>query len=58
MQNFFQQYRNVATSWTMWNNAAGETPKLIAHRNGGNTEVVHDEPTWKQILEKYDGRTC
>ncbi len=58
LQNFFQQYRNVATSWTMWNNATGRTPKLIAHRNGGDAEVIHNELVWKQILEKYGGRTC
>jgi predicted ABC-type ATPase len=54
LRNFFEQYRAVATSWSMWNNSVGKIPKLIAARRH-REEYVHDRDIWKTLTETYSG---
>jgi predicted ABC-type ATPase len=56
LKNFFEQYRELATSWTMWNNSAGRVPQLIATRNGHHPEFVKNDTVWDSLLEHYVGR--
>jgi predicted ABC-type ATPase len=53
LKNFFEQYRDVATSWSMWNNTSVGHPSLIATRRPTEFEVVHDDLLWRTLCAEY-----
>jgi len=49
IDNFLQIYRPLATSWRLYDNSSGPSPRLVvAGGETGRLEVL-DEPTWSQI---------
>jgi predicted ABC-type ATPase len=51
LQNFFELYRPLATSWQMHDNSAGgrAEPRLIARGRCSSLEAVFDPQTWAEI---------
>lgn len=54
LENFFEQYRDIATSWTFWNNTLGGEPIMIATRRSGVPEKVRDKTLWREICATYE----
>jgi predicted ABC-type ATPase len=53
LKNFFNQYRNVVTSWSMWNNTSVGQPSLIATRRPEEYEVVHNNLLWRRLCAEH-----
>ena len=49
LRNFFEIYRSLATTWRMYDNSRGPSPKLIASGSGSTTVAVLDRVTWARI---------
>ena len=55
LQNFFELYQPLATTWQMYDSSAGGAPRLIATGSGGTVGSVSDPATWGQIRRGADG---
>lgn len=53
LQNFFEQYRTVVSSWAMWDNSVGRIPVAIARRVGDRAEEVLELGLWQKIESTY-----
>jgi predicted ABC-type ATPase len=49
LANFFRSYRPLATSWEFYDNSQPDPPRLIAHGEQGEREMVADEAVWAAV---------
>lgn len=52
LQNFFQLYRPLATTWRMYDNSQESGIRLIAAGEGTNVARIGDEETWQQLRQE------
>lgn len=50
LSNFFLLYRDLATTWRVYDNS-GRRPRLVAAGRSGRSARVRDPATWARILE-------
>jgi predicted ABC-type ATPase len=55
VQNFFQLYRPLVSSWRVYDNTQSASPQLIVRGDETGTETVLNEERWRQIQEGAKG---
>lgn len=50
IKNFFELYRDLATTWKMLDNSHGRWTTLVAAGQGNLTEEIRNETQWRRIL--------
>jgi predicted ABC-type ATPase len=56
IQNFFELYRPMASSWTIYDNSSKQSPTLVATGAYDETLVVADHTVWNRLLGAYHDR--
>ncbi len=51
LQNFFSLYRRLAEPWKFYDNSDPVVTRLVTEGHHDAVEVVHDERTWRMVIE-------
>jgi predicted ABC-type ATPase len=52
LQNFFDLYLPIATTWVVFDNSAEGSPLLVASGRQSEPIIIHDSPSWQRILKQ------
>ena len=54
IQNFFRLYRQIATSWTFYDNSQNGSQRLVARGRGTMDWDVNRPALWERLKQSYD----
>ena len=49
LQNFFQIYTAISTTWQFYDNSRASSPRLMAGGYGNQTTTLLDATLWEQV---------
>ncbi len=52
VQNFFQLFRPVVRTWTVYDNTQAGLPQLVAHGDQTGQETILLDPVWQQMQKE------
>jgi predicted ABC-type ATPase len=54
LKNFFELYRPLTETWTLYDNSSKSGPRLVAFGGGRIVESIRDSVAWNRVQEEAE----